>query len=122
LILQIGAFFGNLLSGIGNVAGQVFSAALPSAVGIGQQFLQREVNRKLASRQRRQVGAQAVAALNTPGIAVARVGGTTQPVGCFQGTGASYDARGPRSTSTRRCSSGERTSQAARGSRRTSVR
>ncbi len=81
MILQIGAFFGNLLSGIGNVAGQVFSAALPSAVGIGQQFLNREINRKLRDKQRRSVGARAVEALNSPGIAVARIGGTTQPVG-----------------------------------------
>ena len=81
MILQIGAFFGNLLSGIGNVAGQVFSAALPSAVGIGRQFLDRELNRKLRDKQRRSVGARAVEALNSPGIAVARIGGTTQPVG-----------------------------------------
>ncbi len=81
MILQIGAFFGNLLSGIGNVAGQVFQSVLPGAVNIGQQFLQREVNRKLRRRQRQSVGAQATQALNTPGIAVARIGGTVQPVG-----------------------------------------
>jgi len=78
LILQIGAFFGNLLSGIGTVAGQVFQSVLPGAVNIGQQFLQREVNRKLRRRQRQQVGAQATQALNTPGIAVARIGGIRQ--------------------------------------------
>ena len=81
MILQIGAFFGNLLSGIGKVAGQVFTQALPGAIGIGQQFLNREINRKLRDKQRRSVGARAVEALNTPGIAVARIGGTTQPVG-----------------------------------------
>lgn len=81
MILQIGAFFGNLLSGIGKVAGQVFTSALPGAIGIGQQFLNRELQRKLRDKQRRSVGARAVEALNTPGIAVARIGGTTQPVG-----------------------------------------
>lgn len=81
MILQIGAFFGNLLSGLGQAAGQVVTAAAPAAVNIGQQFLQRELNRKLQTRQTRQVQTQAVAALNTPGISVARLGGTTQPVG-----------------------------------------
>lgn len=81
MILQIGAFFGSLLSGIGTGLKQIITAAAPSALNIGQQFLQREVNRKLATRQRRQVGAQAVMALNTPGISVARVGSTVQPVG-----------------------------------------
>ena len=81
LILQIGAFFGNLLGGITTGLGQIVRAAVPTAVGIGQQFLQREINRKLNTAQRRQVQAQAVAALNTPGISVARLGGTIQPVG-----------------------------------------
>jgi len=81
LILQIGAFFGNLLGGITTGLGQIVRAAIPTAAGIGQQFLQREINRKLNTSQRRQVQAQAVAALNTPGISVARLGGTIQPVG-----------------------------------------
>jgi len=81
MILQIGAFFGNLLTGITTGIGQVVQAAAPIAAGIGQQFLQRELNRKLRSRQSRQVQAQAVAALNTPGVSVARLGGTIQPVG-----------------------------------------
>ncbi len=81
MILQIGAFFGSLLSGIGQVAGQVGRAILPGAIDIGQQFLQRELDRKLRKRQRGQVGVLAVAARNTPGISVARLGGTIQPVG-----------------------------------------
>jgi len=81
VILQIGAFLGSLVSGIGSGLRQIVAAAAPSALGIGQQFLQRELNRKLQTRQRRQVQAQAVIALNTPGISVARVGGTIQPVG-----------------------------------------
>ena len=81
MILQIGAFFGSLLTGITTGVGQAVRAAAPIAAGIGQQFLQREINRKLVSRQRRQQQGQAVAALNTPGISVARLGGTIQPVG-----------------------------------------
>lgn len=81
MILQIGAFLGSLVSGIGTAVKQIVTAAAPGALNIGQQFLQRELNRKLQTRQRRQAGAQAVAALNTPGISVARVGGTVQPVG-----------------------------------------
>ena len=81
MILQIGAFFSSLVSGIGTGLRQVITAAAPLARDIGGQFLQRELNRKLQTRQRRQVQAQAVMALNTPGISVARVGGTIQPVG-----------------------------------------
>ena len=81
MILQLGAFLGSLVSGIGTGLKQIITAAAPSALNIGQQFLQREINRKLATRQRRQVQAQAVMALNTPGISVARLGGTVQPVG-----------------------------------------
>lgn len=81
MILQIGAFFGSLVSSIGSGLRQIVTAAAPGALNIGQQFLQRELNRKLQRRQRRQVQAQAVQALNTPGISVARVGGTVQPVG-----------------------------------------
>ncbi len=81
MILQISAFFGNLLTGLGGIATQAIRTAAPVALGIGQQFLQRELNRKLRTTQRRQVQGQAVAALNTPGISVSRVGGTIQPVG-----------------------------------------
>jgi len=81
VILQIGAFFGSLVSGIGTSLRQIVSAAAPGALNIGQQFLQRELNRKLQTQQRRQIQGQAVQALNTPGISVARVGGTIQPVG-----------------------------------------
>jgi len=81
MIIQLGALFGSLISGIGSGLSQVVRAVAPAALGIGQQFLQREINRKLATQQRRQVQAQAVQVLNTPGISVARVGGTIQPVG-----------------------------------------
>lgn len=81
MILQIGAFFSSLVSGVATGIGQVVRAAAPLARDIGSQFLQRELDRKLRTRQSRQRGAQAIAALNTPGIAVTRLGGTTQPVG-----------------------------------------
>jgi len=81
VILQLGALFSGLVSGAGTALRQIVSAAAPIGLDIGRQFLQREINRKLASRQRRQVQAQAVIALNTPGISVARLGGTVQPVG-----------------------------------------
>jgi len=81
VILQIGSFFSSLVSGIGTGLSSIVRAVAPQALGIGQQFLQREINRKLERRQTQQRGAQAVQALNTPGIAVARVGGTIQPVG-----------------------------------------
>jgi len=81
VILQIGSFFSTLVSGIGTGLSSIVRAVAPQALGIGQQFLQREIDRKLQRRQTQQRGAQAVQALNTPGIAVARVGGTIQPVG-----------------------------------------
>lgn len=81
MILQLGALFSSLVGGIGTGLKQIVAAAAPSALNIGAQFLQREINRKEASRQRRAVQAQAVIALNTPGISVARLGGTVQPVG-----------------------------------------
>jgi len=81
VILQIGGFFSSLVSGIGSGLSSLVRAVAPSALGIGQQFLQREVDRKLNRRRSQQQGAQAIQALNTPGIAVARVGGTIQPVG-----------------------------------------
>lgn len=77
MLMQFGAIFSGLASGLGQIARQ----ALPAAIDIGKTFLQRELNRKDLSRQRRQQSAQAVAALNTPGISVARIGGTVQPVG-----------------------------------------
>lgn len=81
LILQFGAFLGSLVSGIGSGLGAVLRAAAPTALGIGQQFLQREIDRKFARKQRSKIGALAVEALNTQGIAVSRIGGTIQPVG-----------------------------------------
>jgi len=81
LIIQLGSIFGSLISGIGKVAGGLFSAAAPQLLEVGQQFLQREIQRKLGTSQRRALQGQAVQALNTPGIAVARLGGTLQPVG-----------------------------------------
>ncbi len=81
MILQIGAFFSTLVSGAARGIGQIATAAAPGLLGIGQQFLQRELNRKLGTQQRRQVQARSVEVLNTPGISVARLGGTTQPVG-----------------------------------------
>lgn len=81
MILQIGSFFGSLLSGIGGVLGGVARSILPAGLDIGKQFLQKELDRKLQRRQRQAVSTQAVAALNTPGISVARLGGTVQPVG-----------------------------------------
>jgi len=81
VILQIGSFFSSLVSGIGSGISSLATAIAPGALDIGKQFLQREVNRKLRTREQRRGGAAAVAALNTPGISVARVGGTIQPVG-----------------------------------------
>jgi len=77
LILQFGTLFSSLVSGIGAVAKQL----LPSAIDIGRGFLDREINRKAIKRQERQQRAAAIAALNSPGIAVSRLGGTRQPVG-----------------------------------------
>ena len=81
MIIQLGSIFGSLISGIGSGLSQIVRQVAPAALGIGQQFLQRELNRKFATQQRRQVQAQAVQVLNTPGISVARLGGTVQPVG-----------------------------------------
>jgi len=77
MIIQFGALFSGLVQGLGGIARQL----LPAALETGAAFLQRELGRKERNRARRQFRAQAVAALNTPGIAVARVGGTVQPVG-----------------------------------------
>jgi len=81
VIIQLGAIFGNIISGIGGALGGIVRAVAPAALNIGQQFLQREINRKFQTQQRRQVQAQAVQVLNTPGISVATLGGTIQPVG-----------------------------------------
>lgn len=81
MIIQLGAIFGSLISNIGSGLGGIISQLAPAALDIGQQFLQREINRKLGTQQRRVIQGAAVNALNTPGIAVARLGGTVQPVG-----------------------------------------
>jgi len=77
VILQFGALFGGLASTLGEVARQ----ALPGLLDIGGQFLQRELTRKDRRRASNRAKANAISALNTPGISVARVGGTLQPVG-----------------------------------------
>ncbi|MEE8538830.1 MAG: hypothetical protein V3S54_03365 [Woeseiaceae bacterium] len=77
MILQFGSLFSGLLSGIGAVAKQL----LPGAIDLGKTFLNRELNRKAIKAQERRARAAAVAALNSPGIAVSRLGGTRQPVG-----------------------------------------
>lgn len=74
MIIQIGALLGNAFSGL-------IQAATPLAVQTGQFFLQRELGRIQSRDAKKQVAARAVEALNTPGISVARIGGTTQPVG-----------------------------------------
>jgi len=70
MLLQLGSIFGSILQQV-----------LPAAVDLGGQFLQRELGRKDRRRAKDQAKATAIAALNTPGISVARVGGTLQPVG-----------------------------------------
>ncbi len=77
MIIQLGALLGGLATGLGGI----IRAAAPQLLEVGGAFLQRELTRKDRRRQQRQVQAQAVAALNTPGIAVSRLGGTVQPVG-----------------------------------------
>jgi len=77
VILQIGTLFSGLLSGIGAVAREL----IPGAIDIGKTFLNREINRKAIKTAERRQRAAAVAALNSPGIAVARLGGVRQPVG-----------------------------------------
>lgn len=81
MIIQLGALFGNLVSGVARGLGNVLRAAAPAALGLGQQFLQRELDRKLNRRRQQQVAVAATQVLNTPGISVARVGGTIVPVG-----------------------------------------
>lgn len=77
MILQFGTLFSSLVSGIGAVAKEL----IPAGIDIGKSFLNRELNRKAIKSQERRQRAAAVAALNTPGIAVTRLGGTRQPVG-----------------------------------------
>ncbi len=77
MILQLGALFSGLATGLGTVLRQ----ALPVGLQIGQQFLQRELGRRDRRQQLKLLQAQATAALNTPGISVATLGGTIQPVG-----------------------------------------
>ncbi len=77
MIIQLGAIFQSLATGLGGIIRQ----AAPLALEVGGQFLQREINRKLQRRERMSVAAQVVQARNTPGISVARLGGTVQPVG-----------------------------------------
>jgi len=81
MIIQLGALFGSAISGLGTILGTTFQAAAPTLLQAGNQFLQRELQRKLGREQQQQIKAQAVQVLNTPGISVARLGGTTQPVG-----------------------------------------
>ncbi len=76
--MQLGAFFGGLLQ---DVVTPALRAVTPTLLSAGNQFLQRELNRKSTRAANDRLRASAVQALNTPGIAVARVGGTTQPVG-----------------------------------------
>jgi len=77
LILQFGSLFSGLVSGIGAIAKEL----IPGAVDIGRSFLNRELNRKSIKAAERRDRAAAVAALNSPGIAVSRLGGVRQPVG-----------------------------------------
>jgi len=77
VILQFGSLFSSLVSGFGAIAKQI----LPGAIDIGKSFLNRELNRKAIKAQERRQRAAAIAALNSPGIAVTRLGGTRQPVG-----------------------------------------
>ncbi len=77
MIIQLGTLFSGLASGLGRIV----QTAAPALLEVGGAFLTRELNRKLDRRTRQSQSAQAVQVLNTPGISVARVGGTIQPVG-----------------------------------------
>ncbi len=81
MIIQLGSLFGSLIGNIGGALSGIIRQVAPAALDIGQQFLQREINRKSTTGQRRVIQGAAVQALNTPGISVARLGGTVQPVG-----------------------------------------
>ena len=77
MIIQLGALLGGLATGLGGI----IRAAAPTLLEVGGAFLQRELTRKDRRRAQRDLAAAAIAARNTPGISVARVGGTIQPVG-----------------------------------------
>lgn len=81
MIIQLGSIFGSLISNIGSGLSGIVRQLAPAALDLGQQFLQREINRKLGTSQRRVIQGAAVQVLNTPGISVARLGGTVQSVG-----------------------------------------
>ncbi len=81
MIIQLGALLSGALSGLGGVVQTALRAATPGLLNVGNQFLLRELQRKQNSATQRVLRGAAVNALNTPGISVARVGGTTQPVG-----------------------------------------
>jgi len=81
LIIQLASIFGSLIANIGTGLSGIIRQVAPAALDIGAQFLQREINRKKTTGQRRVIQGAAVQALNTPGISVARLGGTIQPVG-----------------------------------------
>jgi len=81
MIIQLGALFSTALSGLAKVATQSFQAIAPTLISTSSQFLQRELNRRLGSEQTQRIRTQAIEVLNTPGISVARIGGTIQPVG-----------------------------------------
>jgi len=81
MIIQLGALFSTALSGLAKIGSQAFQAVAPSLITSGSQFLQRELSRRLGREQIQRVKTQAIEVLNTPGISVARIGGTIQPVG-----------------------------------------
>ncbi len=81
MIIQLGTLFSTALSGLAKVATQSFQAVAPALLTAGNQFLQRELSRRLGREQQARIRTQAIEVLNTPGISVARIGGTIQPVG-----------------------------------------
>jgi len=81
MIIQLGALFSTALSGLAKIGSQAFAAVAPTLLTSGSQFLQRELNRRLGREQTQRIRTQAIEVLNTPGISVARIGGTIQPVG-----------------------------------------
>jgi len=81
MIIQLGALFSTALSGLVKVGTQAFAAVAPQLITSGSQFLQRELTRRLGREQTQRIRTQAIEVLNTPGISVARIGGTIQPVG-----------------------------------------
>jgi len=81
MIVQLGALFSTALSGLIKVGTQSLTALAPTLLTTGSQFLQRELNRRLGREQTQRIRSQAIEVLNTPGISVARIGGTIQPVG-----------------------------------------